>query len=71
MPYMVTLDLSGDNRVFDRYLNMMYSAQHTNQNLTLLTPGHAVVWSFGPNKPIDLSKGSLSTVNKYMVISTQ
>jgi prepilin-type N-terminal cleavage/methylation domain-containing protein len=68
MPYMVTLDLNGDNRVFDPYLNEMYVKQYTN---TLYTPGHAVVWSFGPTKQIDLTKGLKDTFNKYMVISSQ
>ncbi len=73
MPYIVTLDLSGDNRVFDYFLNGMYqnSVDGTtpNTNATLLIPGHAVVWSFGPSKHIDLGKNSLNSVNKYMVTS--
>jgi prepilin-type N-terminal cleavage/methylation domain-containing protein len=73
MPYMLTLDLSGDNKVYDPWLQMMYYNQYKNVNssATLLTPGHAVVWSFGPYMNIDLGKGSLSPANKYMVISSQ
>lgn len=70
-PYIVTIDLSGDNQVFDSWLNMMYQAQY-GPGTSLLTPGHAVVWSLGPNyKQIDLTKGSKNAVNKYMVISSQ
>jgi prepilin-type N-terminal cleavage/methylation domain-containing protein len=68
MPYMVTLDLSGDNRVFDPYLSLMYSNQY---KAALYTPGSSVVWSFGPTKQVDLSKNWNAQVNKYMVTSFQ
>jgi prepilin-type N-terminal cleavage/methylation domain-containing protein len=67
LPYMVTLDVNGDNRVFDPYLNQMYQNQFPGS--TLLIPGHAVVWSFGPPGQINLSLGSRNAVNKYMVTS--
>jgi prepilin-type N-terminal cleavage/methylation domain-containing protein len=67
LPYMVTLDLSGDNRVFDPYLNQMYQNQYPGS--TLLTPGQAVVWSFGPTRQINLSLGSQNAVNKNIVTS--
>jgi prepilin-type N-terminal cleavage/methylation domain-containing protein len=71
LPYMVTVDLSMDDRVLDPYLNMMYQAQF-GANLNLYTPGHAVVWSLGPFfKQINLNKPANNTVNKYMVISSQ
>jgi prepilin-type N-terminal cleavage/methylation domain-containing protein len=71
LPYMMTLDLSMDNRVLDPYLNMMYQAQFTATN-NLFIPGHAVVWSLGPFfKQINLEKAANNTVNKYMVISSQ
>jgi prepilin-type N-terminal cleavage/methylation domain-containing protein len=66
MPYMVTLDLNGDNRVFDQYLNQMYYNQFTNN---LYVPGHAVVWSFGPTKQINISTNWNNIVNKYKVTS--
>jgi prepilin-type N-terminal cleavage/methylation domain-containing protein len=69
-PYIVTLDLRGDNHVFDPYLNSMYQAQSTLYP-ALLTPGHAVVWSFGPNQGIDFTKGIKAPVNKYIVTSFQ
>jgi prepilin-type N-terminal cleavage/methylation domain-containing protein len=68
MPYMVTLDLNGDNRVFDQYLNQMYYNQFTNK---LYVPGHAVVWSFGPTKQINISQKMNNIVNKYIVSSYQ
>ena len=71
LPYMVTVDLSMDNRVFDPYLNMMYQAQNTGTNVTLFTPGHAVVWSLGPFKQLDLTKSVKNSFNKYIVISSQ
>jgi hypothetical protein len=67
MPYMVTLDLSGDGRVFDPYLNQMYQKQFPGS--TLFVPGQAVVWSLGPTKQINLTLGSKNIVNKYMVTS--
>jgi len=67
MPYIVTLDLSGDGKVFDPYLNEMYQLQYPGS--TLLTPGEAVVWSFGPTKQINLKYGTKNGANKYMVTS--
>jgi prepilin-type N-terminal cleavage/methylation domain-containing protein len=67
MPYMVSLDLNGDNRVLDPYLAAMYGNNVPSN--TLYTAGHAVVWSFGPNKQIDLKHKLTDTVNKYMVTS--
>jgi prepilin-type N-terminal cleavage/methylation domain-containing protein len=67
MPYMVTLDLSGDGRVFDPYLNQMHQNQFPGS--TLYVPGQAVVWSLGPSKKLDLTLGSKNAVNKYMVTS--
>jgi prepilin-type N-terminal cleavage/methylation domain-containing protein len=67
LPYMVTIDLSGDGRVFDPYLNQMYTNQFPAGNLMI--SGHAVVWSLGPTRQIDLNAGSQSSVNKYIVTS--
>jgi prepilin-type N-terminal cleavage/methylation domain-containing protein len=72
-PYIVTLDLQGNNRVFDPFLNSMYQAQTKGAPL-LYTPGSAVVWSLGPfgsakNNQIDLTKGIKAKVNKYIVTS--
>jgi prepilin-type N-terminal cleavage/methylation domain-containing protein len=67
LPYMVTLDLSGDNRVFDPSLNQMYQNQYPGS--TLLTPGQAVVWSFGPTGQINPALGSQNALNKYIVTS--
>jgi prepilin-type N-terminal cleavage/methylation domain-containing protein len=67
LPYIVSLDLNGDNRVYDPYLASMYSNQVA--NTTLYTPGSAVVWSFGPTKQIDLKQKMIAPFNKYMVTS--
>jgi prepilin-type N-terminal cleavage/methylation domain-containing protein len=67
LPYIVTIDVSGDGRVFDPYLNRMYQQQFPGR--TLVTPGHAVVWSLGPNQKINLGLPLSSAVNKYMVTS--
>jgi prepilin-type N-terminal cleavage/methylation domain-containing protein len=66
LPYMVTIDLDLDNQVYDNYLNAMYKAQYGN-NTTLLIPGHAVVWSLGPFKQLDLTKKMTDPYNRYMV----
>jgi prepilin-type N-terminal cleavage/methylation domain-containing protein len=68
LPYIVTLDLSGDNRVFDPYLNEMYQKQYPG-SAPLLTPGQAVVWSFGPNMKIDYNQALNAAFNKYIVTS--
>jgi prepilin-type N-terminal cleavage/methylation domain-containing protein len=67
LPYIVTLDLSGDGRVFDPYLNAMYQKQFPGR--TLVTPGQAVVWSLGPTMKINLGLPMNNVVNKYMVTS--
>jgi prepilin-type N-terminal cleavage/methylation domain-containing protein len=67
LPYIVTVDLSGDNRVFDPYLNQMYQNQYPGS--TLLTPGQSVVWSFGPSGQINPTLGSQNKANKYIVTS--
>ena len=67
LPYVITLDLNGDNRVLDPYLNQMYQNQFPGS--TLLTPGQAVVWSFGPTGQINPTLGSQNPVNKYIVTS--
>jgi|SRR5665213_484927 len=68
-PYIVTLDLGYHNSVFDSTLNTMYGNQYAGKTLTV--PGEAVVWSFGPYKSIDLTKGLSDPANKYMVTSFQ
>ena len=66
-PYIVTLDLGYHDSVFDTNLAQMYENQ--NPGKTLKISGEAVVWSFGPNKSIDLTKGMNDPANKYMVTS--
>jgi len=68
LPYMVTVDLSLDNQVFDPYLNMMYQVQY-GTSAPLLIPGHAVVWSLGPFKQLSLKQSFTGTYNHYMVRS--
>jgi prepilin-type N-terminal cleavage/methylation domain-containing protein len=67
LPYIVTINLSGNGRVFDPWLNEMYEKQYPGS--TLFTPGLAVVWSFGPNMKINFDLPMNNTVNKYMVKS--
>jgi prepilin-type N-terminal cleavage/methylation domain-containing protein len=67
LPYMITLDLNGDNRVFDPYLSQMYQNQY--HTAPLVNPGRAVVWSFGPTRQINLNLGSQNPVNKGVVTS--
>jgi prepilin-type N-terminal cleavage/methylation domain-containing protein len=68
LPYIVTIDLSGDGRVFDPTLNQMYQKQYPG-NTALLTPGHAVVWSLGPSMKINVDLARNNTFNKYIVTS--
>jgi prepilin-type N-terminal cleavage/methylation domain-containing protein len=71
LPYIVTVDLNGDNRAFDPTLSQMYQAQYGYGNGPLLVPAHAVVWSLGPNKSINSTLGLNNAANKYMVYSSQ
>ncbi len=68
LPYIITIDTSGDNRVFDPYLNQMYSAQYPGS--TLLVPGNAVVWSLGPTaKTVNFDLAMNNVANKGIVTS--
>jgi prepilin-type N-terminal cleavage/methylation domain-containing protein len=68
-PYVISLDLQGNNQVFDPYLNDMYQAQ-SSKTPPLFTPGNAVVWSLGPfGQTVNLTQSIKSTVNKYIVTS--
>jgi prepilin-type N-terminal cleavage/methylation domain-containing protein len=63
-PYIITLDLNYDFKCFDYTLATMYSNDFpTPSPQTLLVPGEAVVWSFGPMKTINLGEG-LSSLTK-------
>jgi prepilin-type N-terminal cleavage/methylation domain-containing protein len=70
MPYIVSLDLSYDDRVYDDTLAKMYAKAHPGAP-PLLTPGKAVVWSFGPTRIVNPGVGLGVSSNKYVVISSQ
>ncbi len=69
MPYIITLDLGYDDRVFDFSLNQMYQVNHPGTPLNI--PGKAVVWSFGPAKTVNLGVPLGVSSNKYAVTSFQ
>jgi prepilin-type N-terminal cleavage/methylation domain-containing protein len=70
-PYIVSLDMNYDQHVFDATLNKMYQELPANKNTPLLVPGVAVVWSYGPQKTINLSQylKSQQKPNSYIVTS--
>ncbi|HUD82832.1 MAG TPA: type II secretion system protein [Candidatus Saccharimonadales bacterium] len=70
MPYIITLDLAYNNRVYDDTLEQMYQINHPGAR-ALITPGEAVVWSFGPAKIINTGVGLGISSNKYAVLSFQ
>jgi prepilin-type N-terminal cleavage/methylation domain-containing protein len=70
MPYIISLDLNYDDHVYDDSLEQMYKVNHPNAP-PLLTPGKAVVWSFGPAKIINTGVGMGVSSNKYAVLSFQ
>ncbi|HUD46194.1 MAG TPA: type II secretion system protein [Candidatus Baltobacteraceae bacterium] len=70
MPYIITLDLNYNNRVYDDTLEQMYKVNHAGAP-ALITPGEAVVWSFGPAKTINTGVGLGVSSNKYAVLSFQ
>lgn len=67
MPYMVTLDVNGENYSFDPYLNQLY--QNGGPSSALMIPGHAVVWSLGPTMQVNMTQPLKGPANKTMVIS--
>ena len=70
-PYIITLDLNGDNSCTDVYWNSVYmNSLHTNFSI----PGSAVVWSLGPRntvatKVVDWNGTPNSPINKSFVTS--
>ena len=57
-PYIITLDLNYDDKCFDYTLATVYSNNFpTPTPQTLLVPGGAIVWSFGPMKTINTGEG--------------
>jgi len=68
MPYIISLDMNYDDHVYDNTLQTMYAHNHAG---VLLTPGKAVVWSFGPSRIINTSVGLGVGANKYVVLSSQ
>jgi hypothetical protein len=70
MPYIITLDLSSDDRVYDDTLAEMYKVNHPG-TAPLMTPGKAVVWSFGPARTITTTAGLGVGANKYVVMNFQ
>jgi prepilin-type N-terminal cleavage/methylation domain-containing protein len=70
MPYIITLDLNYDNHVYDDTLEQMYKVNHPSAP-ALITPGEAVVWSFGPAKTFSTAVGLGVGINKYVVTSFQ
>jgi prepilin-type N-terminal cleavage/methylation domain-containing protein len=70
MPYIISLDLSYDDHVYDDTLEKMYKINHPTA-APLLTPGKAIVWSFGPSRIINTGVGFGVNSNKYAVMSFQ
>jgi prepilin-type N-terminal cleavage/methylation domain-containing protein len=68
LPYIVSVDLSGDGRVLDEYLNAMNQKQFPG-SAPLYIPGEAVVWSLGPTMKINFGLPMNNVFNKYMVTS--
>lgn len=71
MPYIVSLDMNYDQHVFDYTLNKMYEVPPGVTTNVLTIPGVAVVWSYGPQKTINLKQylKSQQLPNSYIVTS--
>ncbi|MGA3181661.1 MAG: type II secretion system protein [Verrucomicrobiota bacterium] len=63
-PYMVTLDMNGDGKCYDRTWFTL------SNNKSFNVPGDAMAWSLGPNwKNFDPTQPVSTTVNKNLVLS--
>lgn len=73
MPYIVTVDINGDGHAYDYWLAQMATVNNTvpANAAQAFIPGHAVVWSFGPTKSINVNLSLKDPYNKNMVISSQ
>jgi prepilin-type N-terminal cleavage/methylation domain-containing protein len=67
MPYIISVDLSYDDKVFDYTLNSLYSKNHN--GASLVVPGKAIVWSLGPTRTYNPGVGYGVSSNKYIVTS--
>jgi prepilin-type N-terminal cleavage/methylation domain-containing protein len=70
-PYIITLDLNYDGKCWDPFWVTTYKADPQHRNDTYLIPGQAAVWSFGPQKKVDVNSAWNSAVNKQTVRSWQ
>jgi len=68
LPYIITLDLNGDNKCVD----MIWSQTLYPKSANFSVPGSSMIWSFGYLQHIDLTPNSWnSSVNKHLLKSWQ
>lgn len=53
LPYIISMDMNGDNKIVDYTLNQMYQKDPNNAGKTYMVGGTATVWSFGIGKTAD------------------
>jgi prepilin-type N-terminal cleavage/methylation domain-containing protein len=71
-PYIITMDLNFDQKCWDPFwVETTRLDPHFGSSYTLLIPGQAAVWSYGPQKKVDSTQAWNSAVNKQAVRSWQ
>jgi prepilin-type N-terminal cleavage/methylation domain-containing protein len=68
-PYIITLDLSYDGKCFDYTLNQLYQNNSPAPTSPLMVSGDAIVWSFGPDRTVQLTS-PLNTGFNHQTITT-
>jgi prepilin-type N-terminal cleavage/methylation domain-containing protein len=68
MPYIITLDLNYDNVCDDAFYNAKKYGS-VGGILNVSVPGNVMIWSYGPDKTIDMTKGAKFGANKDNVLS--
>jgi prepilin-type N-terminal cleavage/methylation domain-containing protein len=71
MPYIITLDLNGDNKCADAVWNQapLWAPSTVIGSTNFFVPGESMIWSFGPLKTIDFNEGPNSYTNSQIVKS--
>jgi prepilin-type N-terminal cleavage/methylation domain-containing protein len=67
LPYIITLDMNGDNKCVDPIWSGTLYNNAGNPNF--FVPGSSMIWSFGQLKAIDLKGLPTSPINKHLLTS--
>jgi hypothetical protein len=69
-PYIITVDLTGDNQCYDATLARAWHLRHPGDARPYSVPGSVVVWSFGQSKTLDLRDSEGAKIKQNTIVSS-